>query len=849
MAQKVKRLFEQFHPQHYIIDLTPDAKKMIFSGTVIISGHKVGRPSKRLTLHQSGLSITNVHVLKHDKSGDREVNVTRTNPHNRFDELRLHSNDLLYPGAYTIRLSFKGRITRPMNGLYPCDFTYKGKKQKLLATQFESHHAREVFPCIDEPEAKATFDLSLTLPTTDVVVANTPILEQVKAGRFTTTTFETTPKMSTYLLAFVSGNMKYLSATTKHGIEVRTYATPNNVKHLDFALDVGVKCLDFFNDYFGIEYPLKKCDFIALSDFASGAMENWGCITFREQALLVDKDNTSLSTKEHVALVIAHELAHQWFGNLVTMRWWTDLWLNEGFASWVEYMAVDHLFPDWHLWTQFIVDEQYPALRLDALEHTHPVEVPVHHPDEIRTIFDTISYGKGASVLHMLHTYLGARDFKAGLQYYLKKHAYGNTDTLDLWAALEEVSHKPVKEFMHAWTSQSGYPLLHATVEDDKVTVTQEPFLLNRSSKKTTSRTWPISLHSENSKLPALLDTPHGSWPIAGRDELKLNRNQSGFYRTVYNATHREHLGLLVERGHFGPLDRLGLLSDSFEAAKAGYSDATEALQLLKHYHNEENSAVWDIIAGNLASIRAVMNDDIIREGIKPYTRKLVAKELARLGWREKKSDSHFDRLLRPTILAMASVSDEPEVVAKCLQLFTDEKRRAKIHPDLRGLIYTTAARRGDNKTFDTLLAMHNTTDSSEERVTLTAALTSFEQPELVRKSLACITSDDVRLQDVTYWLAYSFANRHAKVLTWEWVIKNWQWLSDNLGHDLGFYHLPIYVARAFSDEQFLKSFKTFFNGVSGPAFKRPINQGIEIIQCQSAWRKRDLKLLQNYFK
>src|SRR6185369_11319931 len=218
------------------------------------------------------------------------------------------------------------------------------------------------------------------------------------------------------LLAFVYGEMDYLEAKTKQGVIVRTYATPDNVEITSFALETAVKVLDFFNDYFGIDYPLAKCDLIALPDFASGAMENWGCITFREHALLVDPNHTSLGSKQYVALVVAHELAHQWFGNLVTMRWWSDLWLNEGFASWIEYLAVDHLFPEWQMWTQFVVDEQQQALKMDALEHTHPIEVPVYHPDEIRTIFDAISYSKGASVIHMLHDYLGADMFREGLR-------------------------------------------------------------------------------------------------------------------------------------------------------------------------------------------------------------------------------------------------------------------------------------------------------------------------------------------------------------------------------------------------------------------------------------------------
>ena len=417
MSKNVKRLLDQFVPKNYNLALDINRDDMTFTGSVTIEGKKIGRPSQRLTFHQNGLEITAAHVVKHDKTGEHEVVIDRINYHNKFDEVRLHAAHMLYSGTYSVRLEFKGVITRQMNGVYPCFFTHDGQEKQLIATQFESHHAREVFPCIDEPAAKATFELTLTTPAGETVLSNTPAKKSsAKADRLVTA-FEPTPHMSTYLLAFIFGELGFKEAKTKDGIVVRTYATPDNVAHTEFALEVAVKCLEFYEDYFGIKYPLEKCDFIALPDFASGAMENWGCITFREQAMLVDPKNSTLATKQYVALVVAHELTHQWFGNLVTMRWWTDLWLNEGFASWMEYLAIDHLYPDWQLWTQFIVDEQQQALKLDALEHTHPIEVPIRHPDEIRTIFDAISYNKGASVIHMLHEYLCHEALRYGLKH------------------------------------------------------------------------------------------------------------------------------------------------------------------------------------------------------------------------------------------------------------------------------------------------------------------------------------------------------------------------------------------------------------------------------------------------
>lgn len=849
MSKKVTRLFEGFHPEHYEVSLHPNRDTMQLSGTVTVRGKKVGRPSQRLTFHQNGLTITKATVVKHDKKASQPVDIERINHQRKLDEIRLHTTEQLYPGDYTVTMEFKGVITRQMEGVYPCTFMHDGKEKQLIATQFESHHAREAFPCIDEPEAKATFDLILTSPKGEPVVANTPIKTQTEDGESIITAFETTPKMSTYLLAFVYGEMGYKEATTRHGVTIRTYATPDNVAHTDFALDVAVKTLDFFTEYFDIPYPLAKCDLLALPDFASGAMENWGCITFREHCLIVDPANTSLSTKQYVAMVVAHELAHQWFGNLVTMRWWTDLWLNEGFASWIEYLATDYNFPEWNMWTQFIVDEQQGALKLDSLENTHPIEAPIHHPDEIRTIFDAISYSKGSSVIHMLYQHLGADAFRDGLRHYLKQHQYGNTDTVDLWEALEAVSKKPVRSFMGSWTGEAGYPIVQAAVNGKKLSLTQKPFLINPLNKAADKKTlWPIPLRDGEKQHDVMQKASMESAITGEVDTFHLNHERSGFYRVVYNKEHVSRLAALVENGSLSPLDRLGLLGDAFESAKAGYSPTTDALDLLSSYKAEDNSVVWDIIVANISAIRSTMNDDELREAMKPYTRNLVRKQFDRLGWKKQETDTHFDKLLRPLIIGMAAIADDEAVVKEALRQFDAMAKPEDIEPDLRGIIYTTAARLGNEATFEKLLKLHNETSSSEERVTLAMALTDFRQPELIERALGLITTDTVRLQDVMYWVAYSFGNRHARTKTWDWLVQNWDWIAKNLGSDLAYYRMPVYAARSFSDADFLPVYTKFFESVSEPALERSIKQGIEMIEWQSEWRKRDLDAIKQFF-
>lgn len=847
MKQSVVRLFESFKPEKYSLELSLDPAGKKFEGTVSVRGCKTGRPSKRITFHAKDLIVTRavVHRLKTkgNGAGSVEVKITRVNLHKTYDEVRLHSDELIYPGQYQIVLEFKGRITDPMNGIYPCYFTEQDKQKFLLATQFESHYARAVFPCIDEPEAKATFDLVLKTPQEGTVIANTPAKSSLAEKGVRTTIFETTPIMSTYLLAFVYGDIKFKEAKTKNGTLVRTYATSQNVAHTGFALDVALKCLEFYEDYFGIPYPLAKCDMVALPDFASGAMENWGLITYREQTLLVDSKNTSLSVKQYVAMVVAHELAHQWFGNLVTMRWWTDLWLNEGFASWIEYLAVNELFPDWQMWTQFVVDEQQPALKLDALDNTHPIEVPINHPDEIHSIFDAISYSKGASVIHMLYAYLGANTFREGLRHYLKANAYKNADTKDLWQSLETVSKKPVKDFMASWTEKPGFPILELSQQNSKTILSQTRFYAVKPNSPSKT-TWPVPVLGP-AGYPEQFETSQTVLPK--QQFSKINQGQSGFYRTLYDQ--QTVTNIIAEIYTLSPIDRLGLLADSFEAAKAGLTPTTNALMLLPAYKNETNAAVWDIIASNLVDLRRIMDDDRLREAIKPFMIKLTAKELKRLGWAEKAAESYFDKLLRPTILGLNSGVDNSQVIEKCTELFSKADRSEDLPADLRAVVYSTVARNGDEKVFNKLFDFYNNTTNSEEKLTLASALTNFKQKSIHQRVLAMITSDQVRRQDALYWLAYSFNNHYSKHAAWEWLKTHWNWLEKELGDDLGFYRTPIYAGRSFSENDFLKEYKTFFNAHSSPALARSIKQGEELLLWQISFKKRELDSLIDYFR
>lgn len=855
MSKNVKRLFKQFKPDHYDVNIAISDDKNSFSGSVVIHGQKTGRPAKRLTFHQHKLKISDVQVERTDKKGAmHKVEITRVVAHKTFNEIRLHTKELNFPGAYKISMNFEGNISDNMDGIYPSNFEHDGKKKKLIVTQFESHHAREAFPCIDEPEAKATFKLSLSHSKDEVALSNTELESESINGEIKTSIFENTPIMSTYLLAFVVGELKYKEALSVNNVRIRTYSVPHLVETSEFALKTAVDAMNFYEDYYDIPFPLSKCDFVALPDFASGAMENWGLITFREQLLLCD-EYTSLSTKQYIAIVVAHELTHQWFGNLVTMRWWTDLWLNEGFASWMEYLAVDNLFPEWHLWRQFAVDEQQTALKADALEYTHPIEVPVHHPDEIRTIFDVISYQKGASVIHMLNDYLGPEQFRDGLRHYLKTHAYKNTDTVDLWQALEDVTKKPIKKFMGAWTSTNGFPILKVSSKNDHLVVEQSRFVTNPKSKARNDKTlWPVPLLSDGLKA---VDTSKkiANIPLSGSEApIKINSGQTGFYRVDYSHEMQVRQLKALADNELTDIDRMGLLSDGFETTKAGYQPVSEYLELLEYYKLESSLAVWEIIAGSLGSIRNILSkddkDNTLRDLLKPFISKLVEPQLSRLGWEEKKNEIHLDSLLRPLIIGLSASSDNPQTVEKCIELYKQKiSKNLHINPDLRPIIYSTAARLGGQKEYEQLLNLYKTTHSNDEKLSITSAMTSFRQPEINTAVLELLKSGEIRLQDIGYWIAYSFMNRHARNQTWTWLKENWQWLKTNIGTDLSFARTPVYAARNFSDPESLKDYINFFSKFMEPLLDRSYKQGLEIIETNTAWRERDHEIAIEWFK
>jgi len=847
MGKKVTRLYEQFQPEHYELDLKPDPDAMAFSGMVTVRGRKVGRPSERLTFHQKGLKITKVSVVKHDKKGNQTLKVTRINNQDSFDEVRLHAAEMVYPGEYTVTMEFEGTITRPMNGIYPCYFKHGGQDKKLIATQFESHHAREAFPCIDEPEAKAMFDLTLTTPAGETVISNTPAKKTAVKGKQQTTTFETTPRMSVYLLAFIFGEMKHLEAKTKGGVTVRAYATPDNAGLMQHGLDVAVRGLEFFIDYFGIAYPLPKLDVVALPDFTVGAMENWGLITFRETTLLADPKTSSIESQQLVALVVCHELSHQWFGNLVTMKWWDDLWLNESFANLMEYRAVDALYPEWHIWEQFVSLETGSAKRRDSLADVQPIHTAINHPDEINTIFDpSIVYAKGGSVLHMLMHYIGEPTFRKGLSAYFEKHSYGNTVADDLWNTLGAAAGQDIKAFMHDWLTRPGYPVVSIDWQpgNDHAGLAQRRFLSNPAAKAVDDKPWPVPLAATYDLDQPLLETAAADRTIKqGKGPLLLNHDGQSYFLPHYTqAAHLQQIIQGLEAGQIDNTDRLLLLDNYNMLQRGGLAAATDLLDLLKGYAGETSESVWGIMAASIGETRRLIEGDEASEQKLDILVQNLALDVAdSLGWDDKPDDGPQTLRLRGMTHSIAAGAKAQAILDEGLKRFKAFHKPSDLSPSTRTVVYYVGARFGSPADFSKLIKLHGSVTNADERDELAGALTTTKEPKHHQQLLNLLTTDAVRRQDLLHWFAWLMRNRYARAATWQWVTGHWDWVETEMSSEKTYAYFPRYAGSCFSRPAELKQFRAFFEPLKNVvALRREITLAEQEIISRIAWRERN---------
>ena len=823
---KVPRLLDTFTPNHYnlTLDLTR-AEEKEFSGTVIISGDST---SESILLHSKGLTIQSAII------DNQPADVS----FGEFDELRL-SQPNLKNGNHTIHIIFSGTITDAMHGLYPCYFTHNGVKKQLFATQFESHHAREVFPCVDEPAAKAEYDLTLITRPGITVLGNMPVKSEEENGDSLTTTFEKTPRMSSYLLAFVIGELHKKSARTKSGVEVNVWATPaQNENTLDFALDIATRSIDFYDEYFGVKYPLPKSDHVALPDFSSGAMENWGLITYRESCLLADPELTPESSRRFIATVISHELSHQWFGNLVTMNWWNDLWLNESFANMMEYVAIDALQPNWHMWEDFATNEVTAALRRDSLDGVQSVQADVNHPDEISTLFDpAIVYAKGGRLLVMVRKLIGEEAFRAGLKSYFEKFAYKNTVGNDLWQELESASGQPIVNLMNAWISQPGLPVVSVSNSHDAATLSQERFFIGEHQPS--DALWPIPLFANQPLDVKILDQKETTVSI--EKPLQLNCGLSAHFVTKYDESTREYL--LKNITELPTLDKICILQDATILARAGFENSASLLPLALSLKTETNEKVFGMAAGALTELRKFVDDnDAARDSLKKISGEFARATFKELDWDEKAGESDDDRERRTTALSLMMYSEDKEVLNEAKTRF-DNNKLEDLPTEIRALIISANVRHFETpEMIEDLFATYKNTPSNDLQNDIAIGLTSTKNPETAEKILTNIKdSNIIRPQDASRWFVYLIRTRENRQIAWNWLKENWAWVEDTFGEDKSYDDFIRYAATALLTTDELNDFRQFFEPMENiPALARTIKLGITEISARVELIKRD---------
>jgi len=869
------RLPTHYRPTHYDLRLNPDLERFIFDGTVKISyscspDSKDRRPY--IVLHALDLEIYAGHIESTDE-GDNKL-LLSTVTYAKDTETACLEFASGVPVSGLLVLHFKGRLQDSLKGFYRTKYLFRGREISAAATQFAPTSARLCFPCWDEPETKATFTLTIEYGNIAslkdfmvdhemVCLSNTPVaqLSLGPDGKSQIFQFQMTPKMSTYLLAFVVGYFDHIETKDSGGRKYRVYSTPGKAEQGRYALDVATKSLLFYEQYFGIKYPLDKLDLVAVPDLSYGAMENWGLVTYRERCILVDLENTSTSVKQNVALIVAHELAHQWFGNLVTMEWWTHLWLNEGFATFMEYLCVNHIFPDYDIWSQFTTESYMVALQLDALQNSHPVEVPVMRSAEIDEIFDDISYHKGSAIIRMLYIYIGDDCFRKGMKQYLNKFAYKNAVTEDLWESLETASQKPVRKLMSGWTLKRGFPWLSVSLSsiDDKsvrLHLKQRRFTADgRTSSEDDNLTWMIPLSAikssdptrvmplglmEDEKTELVIDDAADGW-------IKLNPATTSCYRTAYPEDLVMKMKPAIKDKSLPAMDRLGLQDDFFALCQAGKVQTVALLELLRAFTDEDNYIVWSSIDGCLGKLNILFAETDFWDKFHSFGRDLYQVIFSKLTWSAQPGEKHTDAMTRALVLSGLVTFNDEKIVEEARQRFRRHLSGSEMIPaDLRSAIYNSVAKFGDDSEFEGLFEVFNKTDLQEEQVRVACALVKARDPRRLERAVGFVLSDKVRKQDLVS-IFYSIGVSNPSLA--------WQLLQDHIENFktifFGSFLLQRLVRNAtknLKSESKAQEVGEFFAINVLPGAERTVQQSIETIRSSASWLARDFESVKEYF-
>ena len=833
--QAVKHFIETFVPEHYDLFLDLNRADKTFSGKVTITGEA---KTSKISLHQKDLTVEAVEVA----GQARPFTLDKDN-----EALYI---ELEAAGPVVVTITYTGKITDNMTGIYPSYYTVDGVKKEIISTQFESHFAREAFPSVDEPEAKATFDLALKFDQAEgeLALSNMPEIDVENRKATGVWKFETTPRMSSYLLAFAAGDMQGITAKTKNGTLVGVYATKAHPEsNLEFALDIAVRCIEFYEEYYGVKYPIPQSLHVALPDFSAGAMENWGLVTYREIYLLVDENSTALS-RQTVALVVAHELAHQWFGNLVTMKWWDDLWLNESFANMMEYVSVDAIEPGWKIFEDFQTSGAPYALKRDATDGVQSVHVEVKHPDEINTLFDgAIVYAKGSRLMHMLRRWLGDDAFRKGLGAYFEKHQYGNTIGRDLWDALSQASGRDVAAFMDAWLEQPGYPVVTAKVENDCLILTQKQFFIGEHEDK--GRLWPVPLNSNWQGLPDTLTTERLEIPnyaaLAAQNEgaLRLNTENTAHYITDYQGELLD--ALLNNLSSLDNISKLQIVQERRLLAESGKISYADLLPVISKLANETSYMVVSAVSQVLEGLnRFVDEGSQTEEDYKALLKVLSQSNFDRLGFEKQEGESDEDEMVRQLIVGNMIKADDETAKAQASQIFDKYRDNLEKLPAAICLqVLVNQIKHHESKELTKLyLDLYVSSNDGSFKNALSTALSYTKNKETLDELLATWKDKfTVKPQDLSAWYARFLSRDFTQEAVWTWARENWDWIKAALGGDMSFDSFVISPAVVFKTEKRLAEYKAFFEPqLDDMAISRNISMGIKEIAARVELVKRE---------
>jgi puromycin-sensitive aminopeptidase len=759
-------------PSRYDLTLEPDLESGAFRGEVVATV-TVHEPVTEIVLNANELELDGASL----EAEGRRLDVTDVVVDEQAERATVRLGAPVDPGDWSLRIGFRGQLNPRLTGFYRSTFAENGRTHVIGTTHFEATDARRAFPCWDEPDLKAVFGITLVVSDGLFAVSNGPELERERLddGRVRIRFADTIP-MSTYLAAWVVGPLEATEPVDARGVPVRVVHVPGKTHLTPFALDVSAHSLNWFADYYGIPYPEAKLDNIGLPDFAQGAMENIGCITYREQVLLVEPDRATREERVDVAETIAHEIAHMWFGDLVTMRWWNGIWLNEAFATFMSMLAVDAYRPDWGIWNDFI-RTRTTALEVDALETTRPIEYEVRSPDDASGMFDTLTYVKGGAVLRMLEQWLGPERFRDGIRRYLRTHAYGNTETHDLWDALEEETGEPVRRIMDAWIFQPGYPAITVALEDGRLRFSQRRFIPSRDD----DTTWPVPLMvrqvaGEQERVDRILIEADGAeLDLMAPDAIVVaNAGSASFVRVWYDDELRRRIAAGPSDA-LSPEERYALVDDAWAAVVAGRASAGSFLELAQGLGDETDLRVWQAILAGLGWLDRFVEDEP-RERLRALVRELVRPAVERLGWEPATNEPDLTRALRGQLVqSLAILGGDPEAQAHVREL----ELEGRGDPQLVQAAVEAVAADGTGEDLDRFWKRYRAASTPQEEERYLFASARFPGEAEIDRLLAASMGEEVRTQDAPYLLARATTNRRQGPRVWRFIADRWDEMQE----------------------------------------------------------------------